>query len=59
MAPLPEKRLDLRAASKKIQNETGFFDDTFLVLCGDAAVNSIFVHSSQSTNAGAPSRQLS
>ena len=24
---------------KKIQNETGFFDDTFLVLCGDAAVN--------------------
>lgn len=24
---------------KKIQEESGFFDDTFLVLCGDAAVN--------------------
>lgn len=24
---------------KKIQDETGFFDDTFVVLCGDAAVN--------------------
>jgi len=24
---------------KKIQNESGFFDDTFLVLCGDAAIN--------------------
>ena len=24
---------------KKIQTESGFFDDTFIVLCGDAAVN--------------------
>lgn len=24
---------------RKIQDETGFFDDTFIVLCGDAAVN--------------------
>jgi len=24
---------------KKIQEETGFFDDTFIVMCGDAAVN--------------------